>query len=177
MAETKNTKHRSFRIPHYVDEALTKACDKEGVTRSEYVIALLCDVLSVTDPSPPKRLDTGCSTHVTQEEFEVLQARVDALEQALLKKQPGTSTTQRKKKAVPRRGRLIEFEGRLATLQEHLAPIEEAHGLEERRRAEKSISKKKKRGVAIQEAIHQELERRLPSDTKKMTRSRKKDQP
>lgn len=175
MAETKNSIHRSFRFPHEVDEALTQAFEDQGVTRSEYVIALLCSTLGVEEVTQDSTANLQSSlftetkasvTHVTQEEFSVLQARVEALEHELRHKTPkarqkAPKARKAKKATTAGSAEQYEFKGRLGSIREHLEPIEKVLGITERRNAEKNISKKKRQGVSVVEAIEHELTRRL----------------
>ena len=154
MATGKTSKHRTFRIPVDIDDALTDKCEALGVTRTQYVIQLLRNTLvtqnvaqgntpitqNVAQGNTPVTQNVAQgntavtqsvlqgNTLVTQEDFDLLEQRVAALE-------ANTKPVRKKKASQSRPARATtetyEYNGKVATLREHLNPILEALGKKE----------------------------------------------
>lgn len=172
MTTGETSKHRTFRIPVDIDDALTDKCKALGVTRTQYVIQLLRNTLATQavlrgNTSATQGVVQGNTsvtqgvvqgnTLVTQEDFDLLEQRVAALE-------ANTKPARKKKASQPRPARATEtyeYNGKVATLREHLNPILEALGKKEVDNAMKNIHRQRKKGKPDAEAIENELRRRL----------------
>ena len=161
MTTRKTSKHRTFRIPIDIDDALTDKCKALGVTRTQYVIQLLRNTLVTQgvvqgNTSVTQGVVQG-NTLVTQEDFDLLEQRVAALE-------ANTKPVRKKKASQSRPARATEtyeYNGKVATLREHLNPILEALGKKEVDNAMKNIHRQRKKGKPDAEAIENELRKRL----------------
>lgn len=161
------SKHCSIRIPENVNTALDLACREKGVTRTQFITALLSEALGlacVTERNTATELSHANVTHVTHEDFEALVKRVEALE----RKRKNPTRQKRERAQTPKEKRepgaswsrgpgLYRYNGVEATLNEHLAPIKDAHGKEALAKAKQAVHSSRRRGNTDEDAIHRAL--------------------
>lgn len=173
MENPNGTTNRSIRIPNDLDRALTTVCEARGVTRTQYLLAVLRHTLEDEGVIQTQKIvartydnkESGViqrNANVAREEFDDLVKRVEVLEQkgknSARRKVPAPKEARPKGSTWSRKRGLYEYNGVEATLNEHLAPIKDAHGKEALAKAKQAVHSSRRRGNTDDNAIRRTLQ-------------------